>query len=151
MVFGKFVSGTEEMLQVRKIQREVFEQECGLLPQDKSESEEFCVCALAFDGETPVGTGQILFDGTQFTISGVAVLKDYRGQKYGDFLVRLLVDKAMMSNAQAVYLDALSGTEDFFRTIGFEVCGESYKKAGGSWSPMILHTDQIHKCCGCGK
>lgn len=150
MVFGKFISGNNDLKQVQAIRRMVFKEELGLSGQADL-PDEFCIHAIAYDGEKAAGTGRILFDGDRFTIAGIAVLPEYRGQKYGDFLVRLLVDKAMMSNAQEIHLDALEGTEGFFKTIGFEGCGERYQKCGGRWIPMILRTDQIHKCCNCGK
>ncbi len=150
MVFGKFISGADDLTQVQEIRQKVFVQELGLSMKEDM-PDEFCMHALAYAGDMPVGIGRILFDGERFTIAGIAVLPEYRGQMYGDFLIRLLVDKAMMSNAREIFLDALAGTEDFFRTIGFEVCGESYENLGGTWTPMVLHTAQIHKCCDCGR
>lgn len=150
MVFGRFISGADDLTQVREIRKKVFAEELGLSMQTEM-PDEFCMHALAYDGETPVGTGRILFDGERFTIAGIAVLPEYRGQMYGDFLIRLLIDKAMMSNAREIYLNALAGTEDFFKMTGFEVCGESYDNLGGTWTPMALHTAQIHRCCDCGR
>lgn len=150
MVFGKFISGADDLTPVQEIRKKVFEEELGLSMQADM-PDEFCMHALAYDGETPVGIGRILFDGERFTIAGIAVLRKYRGQMYGDFLIRLLIDKAMMSNAREVYLDALAGTEDFFKITGFEVCGESYENCGGVWTPMVLQTAQIHRCCDCVK
>ncbi|MEI3338635.1 MAG: GNAT family N-acetyltransferase [Eubacterium sp.] len=148
MVFGKFISGKDDLRQVQEIRQKVFAEELGLTMLGEM-PDEFCMHALAYEGEQPVGMGRIMYDGDRFTIAGIAVLPEYRGQKYGDFLARLLIDKAMMSNAQEIYLDALSGTESFFGKLGFEVCGAEYDNLGGSWIPMILHTDQIHKCCNC--
>lgn len=150
MVFGKFISGADDLTPVQEIRKRVFEGELGL-PMRADMPDEFCIHALAYDGDVPVGTGRILFDGERFTVAGIAVLKEYRGQMYGDFLIRLLIDKAMMSNAVEIYLDALAGTEDFFRITGFEVCGESYEKCDRLWTPMMLHTAKIHKCCECGR
>jgi predicted GNAT family N-acyltransferase len=150
MVFGKFISGVEDLAVVKEIRKQVFEEELGL-EVERAVPDEFCMHALAYDKEKPVGMGRIMFDGDRFTIAGIAVLPEYRGQLYGDFLIRLLIDKAMMSNAQEIYLEALAGTEDFFAITGFEVCGDTYEKLGGRWTPMVLHTDQIHKCCGCAK
>lgn len=152
MVFGKLISGADDLTPVKEIQKKVFEEELGLSVRTDL-PDEFCMHALAYDGDQdiPVGTGRILFDGERFTIAGIAVLKEYRGQMYGDFLIRLLLDKAMMSNAGEIHLDALAGTEEFFKTIGFEVCGESYGSCGGNWTPMVLYAARIHKCCDCVK
>ncbi len=146
MVFGKFVTEEKDMDTVRFIYEQVFQKELGL---DRSETmeDEFCIHALVFAGEDPAGMGCVLFDGEDFRIGDIAILPAYRGDSYGDFMVRLLVDKAMMSNAQEIRLDALGGTEEFFRTIGFETEGEPFEDRGGRWQPMVLHTGSIHKCC----
>ena len=150
MVFGKFISGVDDLTQVTEIRRKVFEEELGIFSEGEDLADAFCMHALAYDKDIPVGTGRILFDGEQFKIAGIAVLKEFRGQKYGDFLIRLLVDKAMMSNAQEICLDALCGTEGFFEMIGFEIAGEKFENQGSSWIPMILYSKNIHKCCDCG-
>ncbi|MCD7981862.1 MAG: GNAT family N-acetyltransferase [Clostridiales bacterium] len=147
MVFGKFVTEEKDINLVREICKQVFRQEYG---PDLSgvTADEFCLSALVFAGEEPAGMGRIFFDGTDFKIMEVAVLPEYRGEKYGDFMVRLLIDRAMMSGAREICLDALPGTEGFFRTIGFEAEGKPYEEGGISRQPMVLHTDRIHKCCG---
>lgn len=148
MVFGKFVSEEKDADVVQSIYKQVCEKELGLDDSETTE-EEFCLNALVFAGEEPAGMGRVLFDGEDFRIRDVAILPEYRGDQYGDFMVRLLIDKAMMSNAQEIRLDALAGTEGFFRKIGFETAGEAFEARGGRWQPMILHAGSIHKCCGC--
>lgn len=150
MVFGKFIPGDGDLSVVREIRESVFEGELGVPSRGTDMPDAFCMHAVAYAEDVPVGTGRILFDGDRFAIAGIAVLKEYRGQLYGDFILRLLVDKAMMSNAQEVHLDALCGTEGFFETVGFERAGEPYEKQGARWVPMILYADRIHKCCDCG-
>lgn len=148
MVFGKFISGAGDLYGPLKIREKVFAEELGLSGPE-SLPDEFCMHALAYEGGKPVGTGRILFDGDSFTIAGLAVLPEYRGRKYGDFVLRLLIDKAMMSNAQEIRLDALEGTEKFFEKVGFSCAGRTFGRAGRSWTPMVLYTEQIHKCCDC--
>ena len=149
MVFGKFISGADDLAEVQAIRQRVFAEELGLSMLTEM-PDEFCMHALVYEEDKTVGMGRILFDGERFTIAGIAVLPEYRGQKYGDFLIRLLIDRAVMSNAQEIYLDALCGTEGFFKGAGFEICGEQYENLGGAWIPMVLHAGQIHKCCDCG-
>ena len=149
MVFGKFVTEEKDMELVREICRRVFVEELGL-DQAGTMTDAFCLNALVYAGDQPAGMGRIMFDGERFTIAEVAVLPEYRGDSYGDFITRLLIDKAMMSNAQEIHLDARQGTEGFFAKIGFQNDGAAYEGCGGLWQPMVLKTDQIHKCCNCG-
>ena len=98
MVFGKLVSGSEkneQMQQVTDIRNAVLGQELQL--SIKEEPDAFCMYALAYEGETAVATGGISFDGESYQMKEVAVLPKFRRKKYGDFIVRLLIDKAMMS------------------------------------------------------
>lgn len=150
MVFGRFVSEKQDIEQVMNIAYKVFVEELGLEACGVM-SDAFCLNAVAYDGEAPAGMGRMMYDGERFTIADVAVLPQFRHRQYGDFLVRLLVDKGMMSNAQEIHLDALEGTEAFFAGIGFEPVGDIYESLGGRWQPMLLRTDRIHKCSGCAR
>ena len=141
MVFGKLVSGSEKNEQTRQvadIRSRVLEEECGL--KIEAEPEAFCMYALAYEGDTPVATGGITFDGESYRIQEVAVLPEFRRKKYGDFIVRLLIDKAM-----------LSGAEVLFQGVGFAEAGAWYEKEGRQWQPMQLQAGNIHKCCNCGQ
>ena len=80
----------------------------------------------------------------------VAVLPKFRRKKYGDFIVRLLIDKAMMSGAQMINADVLQEAVPLFETVGFTTSGELYEKDGKQWLPMQLQAGSIHKCCNCG-
>lgn len=91
------------------------------------------VC-LAYEGDTPVATGEITFDGESYRIQEVAVLPEFRRKKYGDFIVRLLIDKAMLSGAQTIEADVLQGTEVLFQEVGFAEAGAGMKKKAGSGS-----------------
>ena len=75
MVFGKLVSGSEKNEQTRQvadIRSRVLEEERGL--KIEAEPEAFCMYALAYEGDTPVATGGIAFDGESYRIQEVAVL-----------------------------------------------------------------------------
>lgn len=151
MVFGKLVSGSEkneQTRQVAEIRNRVLEQECGL--KIEAEPEAFCMYALAYEGDVPVATGGIAFDGETYRIQEVAVLPEFRRKKYGDFIVRLLIDKAMMSGAQSIEADVLKGAEALFQEVGFAEAGTWYEKDGRQWQPMQLQAGNIHKCCNCG-
>lgn len=152
MVFGKLVSGSEKNEQTRQvadIRSRVLEEECGLKIEEEPEA--FCMYALAYEGDTPVATGEITFDGESYRIQEVAVLPEFRRKKYGDFIVRLLIDKAMLSGAQTIEADVLQGTEVLFQEVGFAEAGTWYEKEGRQWQPMQLQAGNIHKCCNCGQ
>lgn len=83
-----------------------------------------------------MATGGITFDGESYRIQEVAVLPEFRRKKYGDFIVRLLIDKAMLSGAQTIEADVLQGAEVLFQEVGFAEAGTWYEKEGRQWQPM---------------
>lgn len=150
MVRGKFYSGQDDLTEILNIRKLVFQEELQIPPEVESDGQDdFCMHVLAFEGDVPVAIGRISFDGWDFVISRVAVLAEYRGKKYGDFIVRMLVDKAMMSNAKEVQLDAFEETIGFFESIGFLAEKEAGALGDRKLIHMVLDTDAIHKCCNC--
>lgn len=135
MVFGKLVSGSEKNEQTRQvadIRSRVLEEECGL--KIEAEPEAFCMYALAYEGDTPVATGGITFDGESYRIQEVAVLPEFRRKKYGDFIVRLLIDKAMLSGAQTIEADVRRERKYCFRKSDLRRLEPGMKKKAGSGS-----------------
>ncbi len=150
MVRGRFYSGQDDLSEIKKIRNLVFCQELGMDPRVEDDGQDdFCMHVLALDGENPVAVGRISFDGWEFVISKVAVLPAHRGKLYGDFVVRMLVDKAMMANATQVLLDASEDTVAFFETIGFKAKEDAGMLGDKKLVHMVLNTDEIHKCCNC--
>lgn len=145
MVEGKFFSGQDDLREIYQIRREVFKEELGEKEeQDKNDAVSMHVLAYA-DGK-PVATGRIRFDGWEFVIDKVAARKEFRGMKYGDFIVRLLIDRAMMAGTGEIKLVCQKKTIDFFRKIGFDISVEN-AESDSQWNEMILNPTKIHKCC----
>ncbi len=159
MVYGRFAVEKADLEAANEIIRTVFEEELGL--PEQSDGEEFFLSALVFTGDpdqpasgesagaAPAGAGRLVFDGTRVSLAEVAVLPPYRGQAYGDFLVRLLIDRAGQAGAAEIRIDALAGTEEFFTGIGFLPDGEPFARDGGMWQPMVLVVKEMHRCEGC--
>lgn len=108
MIEGKYLSGQEDLSEVYELRREVLQQELGLEEElDLDGQDEWAVHAVACQGETAVAVGRILFDGEHYSISHVAVRRELRRQGYGDFVVRLLINRAMLAGAQELYAQVL--------------------------------------------
>ncbi len=153
MIYGRFATEKADLETANALIGRVFEDEPGLAEQETEE--EFVLTAVVFAEADPgwkaAGAGRLLFDGRRFTITDVAVLPEYRGEGYGDFITRLLTDRAMTAGAQKIFLDAFSGTAGFFETIGFVPEGEEFEKNGGRWQPMALAVQPIRSCGSCGQ
>jgi N-acetylglutamate synthase-like GNAT family acetyltransferase len=149
MVRGKYMEGQAEVAEVEAVRRSVFVEEYGFCPEPMEEADAFRIHAVAYDDEAVAGVGSISFDGERFEITHVAVLPAYRGKQYGDFIVRMLVNKAILANASEIYTSTTEQTCPFFETIGFEKRGQKGEYGGMSFYEMCLPSGKLKTCCGC--
>lgn len=152
---GKFMTYSDDLTEVIKIRREVF-----IMEQHKTEEEEFdqydkeavfCVVYEENNNMTDriaVGTGRLIrLENGDFKIGRIAVRKEYRGQQYGDMLVKMLVNKAFMSGADEVYVGAQIKAQGFYEKIGFQAYGDVYTEANILHIPMVLKKVNLCKKC----
>lgn len=85
------------------------------------------VHALAFNGDTPIGTGRLLPDAH---IGRMAVLKPYRGQGVGAMLLSALTDEAVRLGFSSVVLAAQCHAQGFYLAHGFAPVGAEFMDAG---------------------
>lgn len=83
--------------------------------------------ALAFAGDTPIGTGRLLADGH---IGRMAVLRAWRGQGAGSALLTHLMRIARVRGMKRVQLNAQVQAVSFYLSHGFAVEGEEFPDAG---------------------
>ncbi len=150
MIEGKYLSGNDDLSQIYELREAVFQKELGFRKElERDGYDSLAIHAIAYENQVPVATGRILFDGEIYRISRVAVGSEYRGKGYGDFIVRMLVNKALLSGAKEIYTSTLLTGQKMFQAIGFEVCGEAYENGGLTYLPMWLKQENLHKCCNC--
>lgn len=157
---GKFKEIGDDLSDVFEIRRKVFIEEQG-----KTKSEEFdeydkeaifCVVYEQSDNVNDVlnhkpisvATGRlVLLEDGSFKIGRIAVLKEFRGKKYGDMVVKMLVNKAFLSGAEKVYVSAQVRAKGFYETIGFEEYGDIYKEFGVEHISMVLYQGKLCTLC----
>ena len=129
---GKYLlGGLHDISECMKIRAEVFGGEQGF-PTAAAEDEDdaSAIFALAYETENdaliPVGTGRLVFLDDFYKIGRIAVKKEYRGKNYGDFIVRMLVDKAFVMGAKEVFVGAQKHAIPFYEKIGFVPVDEEY-------------------------
>lgn len=149
MIEGKYLSGKDDLSRIYELRREVLQQELGIpAGLDSDGRDEWAVHAIACQGQMTAAVGRILFDGERYIISHVAVQRELRRQGYGDFVVRLLINRALLAGAQELYADALSANgQALLEKIGFVPCGEPQESDGLRYVPMCLKKESLHKCC----
>lgn len=153
MVEGKYITAMEDMSRLQMIWQKTLLTECGWTEQmlDLDEAK-LKLHAIAFEGveKQPVAAGTIEYGEEAFLISNIAVLGDKRRAGYGDFILRMLVNKAVIAGGMPVRAEVTEDARPLFEEVGFQVSGVKYEKNGIVFYPYQLLQSQIKSCCGCG-
>ena len=126
--------------EAKAIREAVFVQEQGFTPQEQFDDQDQRAWHLVveMDGKS-VATGRLNIDGEGcWKLGNIAVLSEYRGQKIGDFIVRLLVDRALSMPKAPIYVIAQQAAVDFYGSIGFESKGPVFELYGRPHQRMIF-------------
>lgn len=150
-VKGKYLWYGDDLDDVFKIRRKVFGEEQKMSEEVLfDELDKVSVHAIVYDeNEKPVASGRIAKDGDEYRIGKIAVLADSRGKKFGDFLVRMLVDKAYLAGANTIMVRAQLHAVGFYEKIGFKKCGNVFTdtRDGLTVQPMELPKGSLCKEC----
>ncbi len=150
LVEGKFRSYEEDLTDAFEIRRKVFQEEQGVDPEiEFDELDKAAMHVIIYVADKAVATGRLIFDGETYRIGRVAVLKEERGKQYGDFVVRMLADRAFQSGAKEVLLGSQVQVREFYEKLGFVSYGEEYIEAGIRHIPMKLKAASM--CSHCKK
>ncbi|MBJ9976525.1 GNAT family N-acetyltransferase [Pseudomonas sp. S75] len=123
---------------IHRIRSAVFVAEQHVPPELEFDAEDLgAVHFLASEGDYSVGTARLLSDGT---IGRVSVLKDWRGLKVGDALMRAAIEEAQKRNLKQQRLSAQVHATSFYERLGFKVVSEEFLEAG------IAHVDMVRDC-----
>jgi N-acetylglutamate synthase-like GNAT family acetyltransferase len=163
MIEGKLLTYGDDLTEVFSVRRKVFVEEQGITEEMEFDAlDEASIHAIVYNneaeevnstnnkksnGKKAVATGRIIYDGVNCTIEKIGVLEDYRGRLYGDFTVRMLLNKAFTSGINEVFLHTQINTEGFFQKIGFHKVGANFSENGKSCCKMIIYTQDINKIC----
>ena len=148
MIEGKYLYGNDDLSLVYDVRRQVFCDEMKISQKDLEDTlDSFGIHVIALNAQQVIAVGRLLYDGERYTIDQIAVLKECRRQKYGDFIVRMLIYRAMEAGAEKIYVDTFPEAEEFFASIGFEVTGEKFQENEIWYLPMELKVEKLHTCC----
>lgn len=130
---------------VRNIRIAVFTDEQGAdADKEFDEFDSFSDFALLYDGENTVATARIVKTSKGYKIGRIAVLKEYRGNGYGEDIVRAVTEKAFDYGADKVYVDAQNYAVPFYEKIGFKVIGEELIDRGLPHIPMSVSKEEYY-------
>ncbi len=154
-ITGKYIlGGIGDLTEVFSIRDKVFCEEQGFSPELERDGKDIeAIFALAYeegeDFKKPVATGRLLFLGDEFKLGKIATLKEYRKKGYGDFVVRMLIDKAFTMGAKEIFVDAQISAIGFYKTIGFRIVGDVFTEDGTDKQKMVVEPHTCSRQCGC--
>ncbi len=127
----------KENAELRRIRESVFIAEQAVPPELEWDSDDAsAVHFLALEGDYPIGTARLLANGH---IGRVSVLRDWRGLKVGDALMRAVLTEAERLGLQEQMLSAQVHATPFYERLGFEIVSGEYLEAG------IPHVDMVRR------
>ncbi|MCQ4270189.1 GNAT family N-acetyltransferase [Pseudomonas kuykendallii] len=127
----------KENAELRRIRESVFIAEQAVPPELEWDSDDAsAVHFLALEGDYPIGTARLLSNGH---IGRVSVLRDWRGLKVGDALMRAVLTEAERLGLQEQMLSAQVHATPFYERLGFEIVSGEYLEAG------IPHVDMVRR------
>ncbi|SEI59425.1 Predicted N-acyltransferase, GNAT family [Azotobacter beijerinckii] len=124
---------------IRRIRDSVFIVEQAVPPELEWDGEDAeAIHFLAFEGGFAAGTARLLRDGH---IGRVAVLKDWRGLKIGDALMRAAIAEAERRGLHRLILSAQVHATRFYERLGFVVVSDEYLDVGIPHVEMMRQAD----------
>lgn len=151
LIQGKILSYGSDLSEVIDIRRKVFIQELNMEENEEFDDQDsYAIHVVVYeqgDRINPVATGRLIFDGTTCEIGHVAVLKEYRNKKYGDFAVRMLINKAFTSGIHEVTIKTPNNLIEFYHRIGFKIKKEAAEAEDTKECIMSVHDGDVVTCC----
>lgn len=147
MIKGIWVQGNKNILDALEIRKKVFIDEQGIdKEQEYDDKDSKCDHLIVYDNNIPVGTCRLLIQNNVYLINRVAVINEYRGQAFGDFIMRMAIRKAFDMGAKEVIVHAQLRVKEFYRKLEFSEFGETYIEAGIPHINM-KRTRDVGGCC----
>ena len=137
--------GIEDALYIRTV---VFiEEQRVSVEEEMNGTDENAVHLVVYENEVAVATGRIIIENDCFILGRIAVLKEHRGKKLGDLVVRMLIRKAYTMGGRKQYIHAQIYAKGFYEKLGFEAYGDEYMEVNIPHLSMV-HTGDIGGHCG---
>ena len=148
MVKGRYMEGAADIGGVLDIRKKVFEEEYKVSGAGSpSFDDNMALHAVAYDdNDKIVAAGTLYFDGLTFTIDKIAVLPDYRRHSYGDFVLKILIDKAASAAPKEILGRCFTESAGFMESVGFEKTAD---EADGICTMRLLEEKFKGGCCSC--
>lgn len=148
MIQAEFLQYSDpRMTEVFSIRNQVFTNEQGVASDiERDEKDVKAWHAYVYDNEISIGTGRLIIQEGEFLIGRIAVLYQFRGQAFGDLIVKMLIDKAFREGAETCFVHSQLQVIEFYKKIGFIPFGDTYEESGIMHQSMYIKKEMINKC-----
>ena len=147
MITAEWFAGDGDLTDIHAIRRAVFIGEQGVSEAEEMDGTDMeAMHLLVKDNGAPVATGRIIIIDEKFYIGRVAVMKNHRGKKYGDFIMRLLIRKAFDMGGIEQHLHAQTQARGFYEKLGFKTVSDEYMEANIPHVNMVRYGDINGTC-----
>jgi len=134
-ILVRIANWQKDNAEIRRIREAVFVAEQSVPAELEWDAEDQdAVHFLALEGDFAIGTARLLADGE---IGRVSVLKDWRGLKVGDALLKAAIVEAENRDLKQQKLIAQVHASEFYLRHGFQVVSEEFLEAGISHVEMV--------------
>jgi N-acetylglutamate synthase-like GNAT family acetyltransferase len=148
MIEGKYYYVKDDLTKILEISNKVYHRnQTNYNDLLKKGLEQETIYAGAYANCNPVAMARLQRDNQIFYIDEIAVLEEEQRKGYGDFIVRMLVDKAFTLGGEEVNVLSPSHIKEFFKKIGFKPYEDDFKQDEITFTKLkIRHDDMIKKC-----
>jgi len=137
-IYVRVADWQKDNADLRRIRETVFIAEQAVPPELEWDAEDAgAVHFLAFEGNYAIGTARLLPDGH---IGRVSVLKDWRGLKVGDMLMKAVIAEAERRGLKQQMLSAQVHATPFYERLGFAIVSGEFLDAGIPHVDMVRHS-----------
>ena len=135
----EIVKWVDSYIPLTIIREKVFIEEQKVKPQFEWDGlDEDAIHFLAYKHEKAVGCARSLVIKNHMQLGRMAVLKEYRNNGIGSFLIEKAITTAKLNQLSKISISAQCHAIDFYKKFGFEVTSEIYLDAGISHQDMEL-------------
>ena len=129
----------QDYLLIQNIRKIVFHDELGISESKIFDrSDKTCDHFLIFDGKKIVGSLRILHFDKKIKLERMAILKEFRGQGYGNASILQIKEYYSALDFSQIFLDSIYSVREFYRKCGFIEEGEIFQRVGIDHIRMLL-------------